>query len=296
MLGKITIKLFQRVNDGKEAIVRIDELELMAKRMRRLAIEMAHNAGNKGAHLGGGLSVIEIFAVLYGAILNVNPDNPYDEERDIVLLGKAHGVLGYYTALYEKGFLSEEDINSFEVNGSMFIGHPVRNIKKGIEYSGGSLGMALSVGVGLALSAKVKNKSRKIYVILGDGECQEGAVWEALFSASKYKLDNLIVIVDNNKIQSDGFTYDIAGYDNLAMKAEAFGCHVSVIDGHNISSILNSLQESSLGLPKVLIANTVKGKGISFMENNYKWHHAVLSDKDYSLACSELLEGKYAGN
>lgn len=267
----------------------INELQEMSKRMRILSLEMAHNAGKNGAHLGGGLSAIEILAVLYGEILNVNPQNPYDLERDVVLLGKGHGVLAYYTALFEKGFLSKNDIDSFEKNGSVFIGHPVKNIEKGIEFSSGSLGMALSVGVGMAISAKNRKSKRNIYVILGDGECQEGSVWEALSLAAKYRLDNLIIVVDSNKVQSDGFVSEISGYDNLLEKMQAFGCESIEVDGHNIEELIDVFHSPKRGKPRVIIANTIKGKGVSFMENDYKWHHSVLSDEQYRCALNEIM-------
>lgn len=272
------------------------EIEHMAKRMRLLSLEMAHNAGKNGAHLGGGLSAIEIFAVLYGEILQVDSDNPNWSERDIVLLGKGHGVLAYYTALYEKGFLSREDIESFENNGTKFIGHPVKNVAKGIEYSSGSLGMALSVGAGMALSAKRRGSRKKIYVILGDGECQEGSIWEAMFFAHKYKLNNLIVVIDNNQIQSDGFTVEVGGYDNLESKMQSFGADVLSVDGHDIERLIQAFRYECDSKPKVIIANTVKGRGVSFMENDYKWHHAVLNEEQYKFAVEEVVGGAYAGS
>lgn len=270
------------------------EIKEMAKRMRLMALEMAHNAGKKGAHLGGGLSAIEICAVLYGEIANLSSDNLKSTERDIVLFGKGHGVLAYYSALYEKGILTKEEIDSFEVNGSQFIGHPIRNLEKGIEYSSGSLGMALSVGAGLALSAKRRGSDRKIYVILGDGECQEGAVWEAMLFSAKYKLDNLVIIIDCNHVQSDGFTIEIGGFENLKEKMVAFGGDVVIADGHNIESLLKAFQKVAKDKPRVIIADTIKGKGVSFMENDYKWHHSALNDEQYEAAVKEVTGGVYA--
>ena len=272
----------------------ITSIKELAKRMRLRSLTMAYKAGKNGAHLGGGLSLIEIMAVLYGGVLNINPETPINPERDIVLMGKGHGVLAYYTALYEAGFISKEDIDSFEKEGSLFIGHPVKDISKGIEYSSGSLGMALSVGVGMAISAKNRKSHRKIYVIMGDGECQEGSSWEACFLAAKYQLDNLVIFVDNNRIQSDGFSKDICGYDNLEEKFAAFGCEVKSINGHSVEALLNALEYHNYNKPNVIIANTIKGKGVSFMENNYKWHHSVLNKSQYETALAEV-RSTYAG-
>lgn len=272
----------------KMDIIRKNKLIDMACRMRRLAIEMAYAANKNGAHLGGGLSLIEIMAVLYGEVMNVDASQPNSENRDIFLLSKAHGVLAYYTALYEKGFISREDIDSFEKEGSDFIGHPIRNIEKGIEYSGGSLGMALSVAVGYALSFKMKKNERKVYVVLGDGECQEGSNWEAFFAAYKYKLNNLIIIIDNNGLQSDGKVEEISGISDLGQMIASFGGDVRVVDGHNVEELYNELMSEIGDSPKVIIANTIKGKGVSFMENNYVWHHGILSEKQFRDAMDEV--------
>jgi len=263
-------------------------LEDMSKRMRLKALDMAYSAGKNGAHLGGGLSAIEIFTVLYGDIANAAPEKTSSNERDYILVSKAHCVLAYYAALYEKGFLTDEEIGSFEKNGTKFVGHPVRNIEKGIEYSGGSLGMALSVACGIALAAKNKGSGRKVYVILGDGECQEGSVWEAFFFAAKYQLDNLTVIVDQNGIQSDGTVAEIGGFDDLASKIKAFGFHVIEADGHSVGELLDAFHADACGKPKAIVARTVKGKGVSFMENDYRWHHSSLSRKQYEQAVAEI--------
>ena len=180
---------------------KVEQIQQMAKRMRLQALHMAYRAGKAGAHLGGGLSCIEILATLYGGCATIDAKNPLWEERDRILIGKAHAVLAYDTALYEMGFLTQEDLDSFEQDGSDLVGHPMRNLQHGIEFSGGSLGMALSVGCGMALDAKVKGRKHRVYVLLGDGECEEGAIWEAMMSAAKMKLHNLTVIIDNNHLQ-----------------------------------------------------------------------------------------------
>ncbi len=276
----------------------IENIIIMANRMRKKALKMALEAGKNGAHLGGGLSCIEILATLYGGIAKLDPKNPLWKDRDRILISKAHCVLAYYTALYERGFLKEEDLNNFEKNGSDMPGHPLRNLEKGIEYSGGSLGMALSVGVGMAIDAKQKKRNNKIFVLLGDGECEEGAIWEAMMSASHYKLNNLIGIIDRNHLQYDGTTEEVAGLDNFIERISSFGWDVQEVDGHNIKELWNILKNYDHKKPFMLIADTVKGKGISFMENNPKWHHSQLSLSQYEQAIKELDKEnvEYAGN
>lgn len=271
----------------------IDHIWQMAKRMRIRAIEMAHTAGKTGAHLGGGLSCIEILAVMYGQVANNDPNNPYALNRDRILISKAHCVLAYYTALFEKGFLSEEDLVHFEKDGYDMPGHPLKNIEKGIEYAAGSLGMALSVGVGMALDAKVKKRKNNVYVLLGDGECEEGSVWEAVMYAPHYKLDNLIVIVDCNKLQYDGTTDEIVGLDNLGEKFKEFGWSTVVVEeGHDIEKLIDAFNMFHEGKPLAIIASTIKGKGVSFMENNGKWHHGVMTDDEYHRAIEEIKDSR----
>ncbi|NMF03276.1 transketolase [Clostridium beijerinckii] len=265
----------------------------MAKKMRKTAIDMAFNVGKKGAHLGAGLSSIEILACLYGGIMNINPKNPNWEGRDYFIPSKAHCVLSYYTALAYSGFFEVDELNSFELNESELSGHPVMNLNKGIEFSGGSLGMGLSQGVGIALSRKRKKGENNIFVLIGDGECNEGAIWEASMSATNFKLDNLIVIIDNNKLQYDGETDYVMNLYSLYDKFSAFGFNVCEANGHNIEDLYYKLQESIKlrnGKPTVIIADTIKGKGITFIEGKKEWHHAVLSEEQYNLAVKELKE------
>ena len=265
-----------------------EQLEKLSKRMRLKALDMAYWAGKNGAHLGGGLSSIEIFAVLYGNIARIDSTNPYWEDRDRILVSKAHCVLAYYAVLNEAGYLKDKDLASFEKNGSSFAGHPVKNIGKGIEYSGGSLGMALSVAVGMAIHAKNIRSKRKIFVLLGDGECEEGSIWEAFMLAAKYKLDNLTVIVDWNGLQYDGTIEEVGGLENLSEKIRAFGWNVSEINGHDISELNTAFQIVNRGAPFAIIAKTVKGKGVSFMENNPVWHHSELKKELYIQAKEEI--------
>lgn len=264
------------------------ELTEMAKRMRIKSLKLAFASGKLGAHLGGALSCIEILAVLYGAVARIDSSRPEWEDRDRILMGKAHCVLAYDAALYEMGFLTEEELNSFQKNGSFLVGHPQKDIKKGMEYAGGSLGMALSVGAGMALLAKKQGSRRRIYVLLGDGECNEGSVWESMMFAAKYKLDNLVVIVDKNHLQSDGATLEISGTENLGEKITAFGWNVTSVDGHNTGELLKSFQSLASDRPNAIIADTIKGKGVSFMEQEASWHHGELKEELYLKAIAEV--------
>lgn len=265
-----------------------EEIEAMAKRMRLKALEMAFRSGKKGAHLGPAFSCMEIMAVLYGNILNIDPNTPDDVCRDRFISSKAHSVLAQYTALQEIGFLTEEDLESFQENGTKFGGHPILNLQCGLEYTGGSLGMALSVGVGMALDAKRKGRENKVYILLGDGELNEGSNWEAVMSAAQFKLDNLVIIVDKNGLQYDGPTSEIMNIDNLQDKFKAFNCKTIIVNGHNVNELLEAFHNSAKDCPQVVIAETIKGKGVSFMENIREWHHSALSQKQYELAVKEV--------
>ncbi len=268
------------LNDEK----RLSEL---ARDLRIRALKMAYECGNNGSHLGGGLSLIEIFAVLYGEILRFDINNPLNIERDRLIVSKGHCVLAYYTALKEAGFLSEDDLKSFEVNGSGLHGHACRTPEKGIEFSGGSLGMGLSYAIGVALSGKIRNLPYNVYVIIGDGECNEGIIWESLMSAAHFNLNNLTVIIDYNKLQYDGAVTEIMNMGNLRGKFESFGFQVSEVDGHNVRELFDSLVGKKTK-PTAILANTIKGKGVSFMENRKEWHHSRLSLEQYNAALTEL--------
>lgn len=267
----------------------------MAKRMREQALKMALSAGSNGAHLGGGLSMIEIMATLYGGVLRIDPKNPLWDERDRFILSKGHGVLAYYTALAEAGFFPAADLETFEVNGEFLPGHPVMNPQKGIECSSGSLGMGLSLGIGIALAGRMRGKQYRTFVLMGDGECDEGSVWEAAMSASHFRLGNLVAIVDHNCLQYDGSCCDIMNLENFRAKWESFGWIVTEPDGHDIRQLyeaLSSCNGNADGKPRVIIARTRKGCGVSFMENNAAWHHARLSKDQYDTALCELKGGK----
>lgn len=265
------------------------KFEKIAYKMRRNAIKMAYHAGMSGAHLGGGLSCMEILAVLYCGIANISPLNAGKSNRDRILISKAHCVLAYYAALYEAGFLTEEDLATFEQPGSDFVGHPIRNLNRGIEFAGGSLGMALSVACGIAYDMKQKQSTNHVYVLLGDGECEEGSVWEACNFACKYGLSNLTAIIDRNHLQYDGSTEEIGGLSKYEDIFDAIGMEVCGVDGHDVEELYRVLSEkNTTGKPRMIVADTIKGKGISFMENVPSWHHGILNQDLYTQAMKEL--------
>lgn len=267
------------------------EKDIMAKRMRLKALEMAYKSGKNGAHLGGGLSAIEILATLYHNILKVDSTNPFDDNRDRLIVSKGHCVLAYYTALYEKGFLNDEDLEQFEKNGFHWHGHAMRDLGHGIEFSGGSLSMGMSFSVGEALACKARGLSSRVFVLLGDGECNEGLIWEAAMSAAHHHLDNLCVIVDRNRLQYDGVTNEVMNSDSLAEKFKAFGFDVVEVDGHDceaLAGVFSNQLSVVNGKPHCVIANTIKGKGVSFMENDKTWHHHTLNETQYIQAREEV--------
>jgi transketolase len=262
----------------------------MAARMRRRILDVAF-ACNQSAHLGGGLSMVEIMATLYGAVLHFDVRDPSAEDRDRFILSKGHGVLGLFSALNAVGFISDEVFATFETNESDLIAHPVMNLPLGIESSNGSLGHGLSMGVGLALAARKKGRAHRVFVLLGDGECNEGTVWEAAMSGAHFKLDNLVAIVDNNRLQSDGRNDVVMDTGDLAERWAGFGWNVCDVDGHSIPALYDAFTSRHVpGKPKAVVARTVKGKGVSFMENNNDWHHNRLTKVHYEQALQELGE------
>jgi transketolase len=267
---------------------RIKELEEISRKMRIKAIEMTYKTGNYGAHLGGGLSAIEIFVTLYHSVLKFNRQEPCNDSRDRLIVSKGHAVLAYYTALESVGFLNQDDLDKFETNGFYLHGHANKNIQKGIEYSGGSLGLGISFGVGVALALSKRDLKNRVYIIVGDGECDEGIVWEALTSASHFKLSNVTIIVDQNKLQYDGLTRDIMDLRSLYEKFKSFGFNTYEVDGHNVEQLCNAYQMVDDTMPSAIIAHTIKGKGVSFMENKKEWHHSRLNAVQYEQALSEL--------
>lgn len=248
---------------------------------------MTHRA--KGGHLGGVLSSIEILVVLYYAVMKIDPNNPDWEDRDRFVLSKGHSVEGYYAVLSDLGFFPKEEIYTYRNFNSRLIGHPSNRVP-GIEVNTGALGHGLSIAVGMALAGKMDKKSSRVYVLMGDGEQAEGSIWEAAMAGSHYKLDNLVGIIDRNKLQISGCTEDVIALENLKAKWFSFGWEVMEVDGHNIEALLEyfSTIPAVKGRPHLIIANTVKGKGVSFMENQRQWHHKVPSEEELNQALREL--------
>lgn len=276
------------------------QLEQLALEMRKDALLMAYHAGAQASHFGGGVSIIDILAVLYGGVMKLDRMNPEWEDRDRFILSKGHGVLGYYAALAQVGYITHDDLLTFEKSGSFLLGHPVKNRKKGIEFTTGSLGMGLSLGIGVALAMKKREEdkeksSNRVYVLMGDGECNEGSVWEGFMSAAQFKLNNLTAIIDRNGYQLGGETKTVMDVGDIADKLRAFGWQVTEVDGHSIESVYEALKSNEANQevsmeekPRAVIAHTVKGKGFSFAENDNAWHHAVLTKEQYEKAKKEL--------
>jgi transketolase len=280
-----TIRKIESAENREQIIQKVQQ---MTKRMRKKLIDMSLAAGASSSHFGGGLSTIEIVATLYGAVMKYDAANPEWKERDRFILSKGHGCLGYYTALSESGFIPEADLLTFEKTGSYLHGHPVMIREKGIEFSNGSLGMGLGLGIGVALAARKRKSPTKVYVLMGDGECNEGSVWEAAIAAPHFKLDNIVAIVDRNKFQQTGSNSQIMCMGDMAAKWASFGWNVVEIDGHNIGEIYDALGRQLPEKPTAIVAHTVKGKGFSFSENNNDWHHKILTQAQYDVALEEL--------
>ncbi len=262
----------------------LEQLTEQCYRMKLKALDMALSVGSNGAHIGGAFSSMEIFAALY-AVAHI--DDPTATNRDRIIVSKGHCVLSYYTALWQKGYITEDDLNTFDTNGTLFHGHPHRDLSNGMEFSAGSLGLGISFAVGVALACKAKSLSNRIYVLLGDGECNEGIVWESLMSIANYTLNNITVIIDWNKYQLDGPTNDVMDMAPLKAKLEAFGFDTHVVNGHNVELLYNELNRKS-DRPVAIIADTIKANGISFLENNKVSHHTVLTKKKYNQAIEEI--------
>ena len=278
-------------NNNEES--QIKKIENFALQLKKHILEMAVSAGADSAHFGGALSIIDIVSTLFAYQMKIDKKNPKWEERDRFILSKGHACLAYYAALCEVGYISNNELKTFEKNETNLLGHPVINRNLGIDFSNGSLGMGLSLGIGVAISAKKKKKDFKVYVIVGDGECNEGSIWEAAMAAPNFKLDNLYVIIDKNNFQQTGSNKEIMNVGDLKDKWSSFGWHTTELDGHNIRDLYNFFKESSkTSKPKAIIANTIKGKGFSFSENNNEWHHSVLSKSIYEKALKELEKNK----
>ena len=264
-------------------------LEKKSLEYRRTIIEIIYNSG--AGHTGGSLSCIDILNVLYNGFLEITPNNFNDIERNNYIHSKGHSVEALYTVLCDVGFFKKEDLETLNAFDSHFIGHPTRKVS-GVEHNTGALGHGLSVAVGLALAKKKDKSKKKVFALLGDGELSEGSVWEACTSASKYQLDNLIVVVDRNHLQITGKTEDVNPIEPLDEKFKSFGFKVEFVNGNNIFELLEIFQKVpfTADKPSAIIANTIKGCGISFIENEISWHHKVPTDDEYRKAIKELDE------
>ena len=273
-------------------------LEVLACKVRMGIIEGVHSA--KAGHPGGSLSAADMFTYLYFKEMNIDPSNPKWADRDRFVLSKGHTAPGLYAALAHRGFFPVEDLTTLRHLGSYLQGHPNMNSVPGVDMSTGSLGQGISVAAGMALSGKYQKKDFRVYTLLGDGEIQEGQVWEACMLAAHYNLDNLCVIVDNNGLQIDGDVAKVMSPYPIAEKLEAFGFHVQTIDAHDFDQIENALNtaRSVKGKPSAIVMKSTKGKGVSYMENNAGWHGKAPNDAEFETAMAELraalaeLEGK----
>ncbi len=267
----------------------IFELKKKANERRIDIINMVHKS--QSGHIGGDLSSIDVLCALYYEILNIDPKVSFKDQpnRDRFIMSKGHCVESLYAVLADVGFFPKEDLNSFQEFGSKYIGHPNKKIP-GIEFCTGALGHGLSLGVGAALSGKIYNENYMVYVLMGDGELDEGSNYEAAMAASFYNLDNLIAIIDRNHLQISGNTEDVMSLEPLSKKWESFGFNVTKMNGNNMEEILYTFKniKKDTKKPTVIISNTIKGKGVSFIENRKEWHHGTLNEKQYEIALQEL--------
>lgn len=264
------------------------ELQKFANQLRKHIVTSLHAA--KCGHPGGSLSAADIVTYLYNEEMNIDSQNPKKADRDRFVLSKGHVAPALYGALAMKGYFPEEELLKLRKTGEMLQGHPDMKGTPGVDMSAGSLGQGISVAVGMALSAKMSKEDYRVYTLLGDGEIEEGQVWEAAMFAGHRKLDNLVVIVDNNDLQIDGSVADVCSPYPIANKFEAFNFHVITINGHDFDAIDAAFKEArqTKGMPTAIIAKTVKGKGVSFMENQVSWHGAAPNDEQYKVAMEDL--------
>ncbi len=265
-------------------------LKEQATKLRLLTLAGVHAA--KSGHTGGSLSICDILSVLFFKEMNIDPQDPKNPDRDRFVLSKGHAAPAYYAALAAKGYFPEEEMVTLRKLGSHLQGHPSITKTVGVDMSTGSLGQGLSAANGMAMMAKYDKKDYRVYCICGDGEVQEGQVWEAAMTAAHYKLDNLVLFLDSNGLQIDGNVKDVMNNGPLSARFDAFGWEVLTVDGHDVAEIDAALQKAKTikGKPTAIIANTVKGKGVSFMENLASWHGAAPNDEQYAQAVAELQE------
>ena len=266
------------------------ELSRMSTKIRKEILKMVYQAGS--GHPGGSLSITDIMVGLYFSEMRINVSDPKDLNRDRFVLSKGHCAPALYAILKEKGLITQEDTDNLRKINGILQGHPDMKHTPGVDMTTGSLGQGISTAVGMALSGKLDNRDYRVYTILGDGEIEEGQVWEAAMSAAHYKLDNLCVIVDNNNLQIDGAISDVMNSYPIDEKFKAFGFNVIQIDGHNFEEILNAFDNAKIykGKPSLILAKTIKGKGVSFMENDAGWHGKAPNQEQYEQAIKELDE------
>lgn len=264
----------------------LKKLEELAKKIRREVLTMVYQS--KSGHLGCSLGIVDILLTLYFRVLHINPKKPSDEIRDRFLLSKGHAAATLYAVLAERGFFPESLLRTYFQDGSRLAGHVTLGSLPGIEATFGSLGHGLSIGIGMSLAIKHKNLPSRVYVLIGDGECAEGSIWEGINFAGHHKINNLILLLDNNNLQIMGKGSDILNSLPFEDKFKGFGWDVKSVDGHDISAISKILQSQTITKPLAIIANTIKGKGISFMENIVDWHGKCPTDEEYKLALREL--------
>ncbi|MBF0558793.1 MAG: transketolase [Nitrospirae bacterium] len=253
-----------------------------AKEIRRTVIEMAHHS--KGGHVGSALSCVDILAVLYWKILKLDPW----QERDIFILSKAHAAMALYSTLAIKGIIDRTILDGYCQNNGTLPAHLDKLTAKGVEVSAGSLGHGFNIGLGIAYGFKNKKNNRKVYAVIGDGESQEGSIWEGALFASKLGIDNFTAIIDYNNLQGYGRPCEICSYEPVSEKWKAFGWHAIEVDGHDMGSLAGAFEEDHNGKPKVIIAHTIKGKGVSFMENQLIWHYYIVTDEHREKALSNI--------
>lgn len=265
------------------------EVEEFANSVRREVAKILYRT--KDSHIGGGYSAIDIMSVLYKRVLKVSSTNLDDPNRNIFILSKGHIAASLYTVLAHQGIIPIEDLDKHLVNGENYAGHTRKYVVPGIEMSGGSLGHGANVGAGMAYAKRCQGLEGNVYVLLGDGECNEGSVWEAAMFAARFQLSNLVLIVDRNRLQSYGSDVDVMNMGDLSLKFKSFGCQTIEIDGHNYDQIYRALMTSAArtaSAPTVIVANTIKGKGISFMENRLEWHFKSPNEEQLATMLEEL--------
>jgi len=283
---KMNAEVFSSPAEAKS--LSVAGMKAMAKKLRRHIITMTGKAGS--GHPGGSLSAVEIVTALYFGLLQHKPSDPQWTDRDRFILSKGHAAPLLYATLAECGYLPVEELTTLRQLDSRLQGHVDRTVTPGIEMSAGALGQGLSFGIGVALAGHLNSQKYRVYVLLGDGECDEGQIWEGAMAAAHFKVDNLVAIVDNNGLQIDGWNRDVMNLDPFHQKWQAFGWHVIEVDGHNLAQLTDAFNQAKLvkGQPTVIIAHTIKGKGVSFMENNPGFHGKAPNAAEVETALKEL--------